>query len=213
MEKVEVRGGGGEWRFASIVPAALNAEGEVSNAEEEEIGRRGEESLVGRDVLGTPNDNGSVIDATLPPRIPPRLRASQNSALKDASRRPPVSLSSARSRPARSSRNVLLLRAAGDVRPYQPPLVGRDVLGAPTWMTPDRRRTNRAKPRARSRGDGGGQSREEFFAGRRAWRRACSPRWSHAEAKDAHSVHLGDGLPAGAREKARSGLLPAASRS
>ena len=93
----------------TTVCAQKSGTNEVFNAEEEETGSRGEESLVGRDVLGTPNDNGSVIDATLPPRIPPRLRASQNSALKDASRRPPVSLSSARSRPARSSRKVLSL--------------------------------------------------------------------------------------------------------
>ena len=59
----------------------------------------------------------------------------------------------------------------------------------------------------------GGQSREEFFAGRRAGRRADSPQWIRARAKDARSVHLGDGLSAGAREKPRSGLLPAASRS
>ena len=104
--------------FASIVPAALNAEEEVSNAEEEEIGRRGEESLVGRDVLGTP------IASSASPRLS-NLRA--NTSLTGISpnpcnpwnpwlntlgpRRPPVSLSSARSRPARSSRNVLLLRA------------------------------------------------------------------------------------------------------
>lgn len=59
----------------------------------------------------------------------------------------------------------------------------------------------------------GGQSREEFFAGRRARRRAGSPRWLRAEAKDARSAHLGDGLSVGAREKPRRGLLPAASRS
>ena len=62
--------------------------GEVSNAEEEESLRRGDESLVGRDVLGTPNGNGRaesmtppdedddissvgrVIDATLPQAKP-----------------------------------------------------------------------------------------------------------------------------------------------
>ena len=57
----------------------------------------------------------------------------------------------------------------------------------------------------------GGQSREEFFAGRRAGRRAGSPRWYRAKAKDAHAIHFGDGLSVGAREKPRSGLLPAAS--
>ena len=167
------------------MPAALNAE-------EEEIGRRGEESLVGRDVLGTPNDNGSVIDATLPPRIPPRLRASQNSALKDAFRRPPVSLSSARSRPARSSRNVLLLQA-NESREAASSLAGRS----------------------------GGQSREEFFAGRRAWRRAGEvEKWKSGKVPqrtfqlfNCSTFQLARSASAGAREKARSGLLPAASRS
>ena len=41
-------------------------------------------------------------------------------------------------------------------------LVGRDVLGAPTRMTPDRRRTNRAKPRARSRGEAEGRAAKSF---------------------------------------------------
>ena len=59
----------------------------------------------------------------------------------------------------------------------------------------------------------GGQSRGESFAGRRAGRRAGSPRRFRAEAKDARPVHLGDGLSAGARERPRSGLLPAARRS
>ena len=59
----------------------------------------------------------------------------------------------------------------------------------------------------------GGQSRGESFAGRRAGRRAGSPRRFWAEAKDARPVHLGDGLSAGARERPRSGLLPAARRS
>ena len=59
----------------------------------------------------------------------------------------------------------------------------------------------------------GGQSREESFVGRRAERRAGSPRRFRAEAKDARSVHLGDGLSVGARERPRSGLLPVASRS
>ncbi len=59
----------------------------------------------------------------------------------------------------------------------------------------------------------GGQSRRESFAGRRAGRRAGSPRRFWAEAKDARPVHLGDGLSAGARERPRSGLLPAARRS
>ncbi len=59
----------------------------------------------------------------------------------------------------------------------------------------------------------GGQSRGESFAGRRAGRRAGSPRRFRAEAKDARPVHLGGGLSAGARERPRSGLLPAARRS
>ena len=58
-----------------------------------------------------------------------------------------------------------------------------------------------------------GQSRGESFAGRRAGRRAGSPRRFRAEAKNARPVHLGDGLSAGARERPRSGLLPAARRS
>ena len=49
--------------------------------------------------------------------------------------------------------------------------------------------------------------------GRWAERRAGSPRRFRAEAKDARSVHLGDGLSVGARERPRSGLLPVASRS
>ena len=40
--------------------------GEVSNAEEEVSLRRGDESLVGRDVLGTPNGNGRAESMTPP---------------------------------------------------------------------------------------------------------------------------------------------------
>ena len=69
MEEYEVEVGGGERMLTSIVPAALNAEGK-------EVQRRGEESLVGRDVLGRHSRSP-----------PPRLRASQNSALNFAGKR------------------------------------------------------------------------------------------------------------------------------
>ena len=72
-------------------------------------------------------------------------------------------------------------------------------------------RAGEAASKARAASEG--QSREESFAGRRAGRRAGSPRRFRAEAKDARPVHLGDGLSAGARERPRSGLLPAARRS
>ena len=111
------------------------------------------------------------------------------------------------------SRDCRLLRATGDSRRRFAILSELCVSARETRLCRcfqlQEKRT--AKPRARPSAASGGQSREEFFAGRRAGRRANSPWRFRAKAKDARSVHLGDGLSAGAREKPRSGLLPAAS--
>ena len=106
--------------------------------------------------------------------------------------RPPVSLRSALGRPARSSRNVLPC-------PVRAMTLNDNIL------------EHMGEAASKASAVSGGQSREEFFAGRRAGRRAGSPRWYRAKAKDAHAIHFGDGLSAGAREKPRSGQLPAAS--
>ena len=123
--------------------------------------------------------------------------------------------------PTHSPRQSALPQAKKPRRQAIPPLLPRDcrlrrATGGRIHLRLQMRplqgeRTGEAADKAGAAS--GGQSRGESFAGRRAGRRTGSPRRFRAEAKDARPVHLGDGLSAGARERPRSGLLPAARRS